>query len=746
MERDDFIETRDDVIQNIKTLYHYLYNNETDEHLWATERMKKGHNFVVEIIDNHIRFAPSRFVGYLNNTKEKHDENFGDGKETDKVLSMLYRKVEDDRLNGLLQEELKSFDISTGTKSFWIPKDKTVNDILKYDKNTHTNMEQVNTNYWVGRVSDDSYWNEAVEQSIWLTQQRYGEQNNSAVSNVLNCIKEIKVNDVILLTYKNTIYAYGKIIKCPFETKQISSIDRVLNSNKHEFSDGIVRFEDSDVFYEDLRNGYGCWGQRIAVDQWHYYIDSSSIKTIGMKNHIIQGVASMSIIGVTEEFAKEKMNELKKQYENKFMFISKVTKLLQEKQNIIIQGAPGTGKTYNTAAIALSVLGITDVDLNNHEDVMKRYKSLQNKQIFFTTFHQSLDYEDFVEGLKPQIQTDADGNNIGVTYEPKDGIFKRACYAAQNDDTKDITECIDNYLDTIKGYENKKEIPTITGKSSLYVWWNEGNKTINSRSTNSTSTKCDEYSPSPLNIEKVKLQALGNGVENNWRQYAQAFIEAVKKEYNIKKNIPVVLIIDEINRGNVSKIFGELITLLESDKRVDGKHHIQVLLPYTETLFDVPSNLYIIGTMNTTDRSTGTLDYALRRRFAFVTLKSDVSIVKNHYDALSDKELEKIAVALFNNIKDFIDNPQHLCSDFDIDDLMVGHSYFMAKGREELENKMEYEVIPLINEYINDGILKVDATKKNKAFEAWKNLNTIDIYNDNDDDDNYLEDDDVEEE
>ena len=107
------------------------------------------------------------------------------------------------------------------------------------------------------------------------------------------------------------------------------------------------------------------------------------------------------------------------------------------------------------------------------------------------------------------------------------------------------------------------------------------------------------------------------------------------------------------------------------------------------------------------------------------------------------KNWRKPAIALFNNIKEFINNPQHLCGDFDIDDLMVGHSYFMAKKREELENKVEYEVIPLINEYINDGILKVDATEKTKAFEAWKNLNTINI---NKDDDYLEEDDDVEKE
>ncbi len=298
-------------------------------------------------------------------------------------------------------------------------------------------------------------------------------------------------------------------------------------------------------------------------------------------------------------------------------------RLLKGKRNIILTGASGVGKTYSTAILALNILDVKDVAFDDHNAVMERYEELQPQnekrnepQIFFTTFHQFLDYEDFVEGLKPKLEKDSEDKVVGISYEVKDGIFKRACKAAEDK--------------------------------------------------------------------------------------------------------PVVLIIDEINRGNVSKIFGELITLIESDKRKGENHPLSAILPYSGEPFIVPKDLYIIGTMNTTDRSTGTLDYALRRRFAFVTLKSDVNVVEQHYT--SNTDLKNNAVALFEDIKTFI-NDHHL-GDYSIDDLMVGHSYFMAKDEEELKDKIKYEVIPLIKEYINDGILNVSIDEWENIHQKWENIKT----------------------
>jgi 5-methylcytosine-specific restriction protein B len=719
MDRIDFINTRNDVIANVKTLYSYLQGNKEEDKKWAIDKLKNGKNYVIEIIDHHICFAPSRFVGYLNNSIAKHTENHGDGTQTDAILSKLYQEVTDNQLDKIFQQELSQYGISTGNKRYWIPRGSTVEDIV-------SQADHQPKRYWIARVTSDEYWDEAIKKHIWLAQQRYGQQTSSAVSNLLKLVSEVKSGDVLLLTYSNQIYAYGNVIKCPFPSEQISSIDKVVKKNKYDYDRGLVRFKDSDVFYEDLEEGCNNWGERIMVDRWNYYIDPTSVTTLDIQNQIIKGVSAMSFLEVTEQYAKQKIQELKQQYEIENAFIIHSSKILRRKHNIILQGAPGTGKTYNTAALALYTLGIRDIDFSDHAAVMKEYKSLQGDQIFFTTFHQSLDYEDFVEGLKPHVQTDKNGNGIGVTYDTEDGIFKQACQAVHSDASTDILDYIDQYLQTIKGgYNNRKEIPTLSGKFSLYVWWKQGNTTISSRSSRSKCKRTGDYTPSPLNIEKVKLQAIGKGSENNWPQYAQAFIEAVKKEYHETKDRPVVLIIDEINRGNISKIFGELITLLESDKRENGDHPIQVILPYSKTLFSVPDNLYIIGTMNTTDRSTGTIDYALRRRFAFITLKSDVSVVEKHYDKISNPELKAIAVALFNDIKSFIEDPTHLCSDLGIDDLMVGHSYFMAKSKDELQDKVKYEILPLISEYINDGILNVKQEEKKQAFNAWGNLQTI---------------------
>lgn len=462
--------------------------------------------------------------------------------------------------------------------------------------------------------------------------------------------------------------------------------------------------------------------------------------------------------------------------------ITEYTNLLKEKHNIILQGAPGTGKTYNTAAIALATLGITDVDLSDHLAVMERYEQLRydkeknpNGQIGFCTFHQSMDYEDFVEGIK--IQKPANGN---VSYDVEDGIFKclsdkaKENFELSKKDSDEIKteirtrEVFDSFCEDIRSKLNEADFVELYPKSKMKIrkvsFKNDGTALsiglAKDENSDFQSLTWEIISRDYNDFKSKKIQSYLDikpryESKSSFHGNAIYYFELYKKMYEFEKsNLPAtdaqltpitmknyVLIIDEINRGNVSKIFGELITLLEADKRIGGDHPIVVTLPYSKDSFGIPSNLYIIGTMNTTDRSTGTLDYALRRRFAFVTLKSREEVVSTHYRKIGNSDLETKAVNLFKNIKDFLGDPKHLCGDFDIDDLMVGHSYFMANGEDGLRLKMEYEVIPLINEYINDGILRVDDKEKKKAFDAWKNLDTITVINEEDSTEEVQEDD-----
>ena len=686
------IESREEVVENIKTLYGYLRGEKGENHrLWAIDRMSQGKNYAVEVVDGHVCCAPSRIVGYVKNTKEKYDKDRGDGmRETDPALRKLYTKVEDDRLDALFKEALLPYGISFGHKRYWIPKGVDIEEILRRHAETTNIYKIMNTKF-------DKYWHIQMHMP-------WGRDGGE------------EIDPVEMLKEPEPVIGIGE-----WDNYQCKDFKNIENGNivlVRKGNDAIAlcqiisdNFHDEGLKQKYLHRNF----RKVKILAWakDYKQPRPSPFSQGTFSSCKRGTRQFDYINGWLE------------HMDKITFTGNCAHLLERKRNIILQGAPGTGKTFSTAAIALSVLGVKDVDLTDHKAVMERYEELTGKRIFFTTFHQSLDYEDFVEGLKPQVQKNDEGENIGVAYEAEDGIFKRACRAVTTDEKKDIIQCIDDYLQKIKGFENKREIPTITGKSSLYVWWSEGNTTISTRSKYSASTREERHSPSPISIEKVKLQALGEGVENNWPQYAQAFIEAVKKEYSIKGDNPVVLIIDEINRGNVSKVFGELITLLEADKRECSEHPIRVTLPYSKELFGVPKNLYIIGTMNTTDRSTGTIDYALRRRFAFVTLQADASVIEKHYSEPSQVGLKEMALALFNDIKSFIEKPEHLCGDLGIEDLMVGHSYFMADSEEELEDKVEYEILPLIAEYINDGILNVKVEEKKKAFDAWRNLMPI---------------------
>jgi 5-methylcytosine-specific restriction protein B len=342
-----------------------------------------------------------------------------------------------------------------------------------------------------------------------------------------------------------------------------------------------------------------------------------------------------------------------------------------------------------------------------------------------------LDYEEFVEGLKPNCD-----DTETVTYKVEAGIFKKIAQKAFKDSHSGAVDNFEEVWDKLVeklDSDNYITVKTISGNAEFRVELNEygtglANRTYQDdvyQKDNWISGKSKFFSKEQLyNIYKGLPGTPAKGHDN----YRKAVIKRMKdadlrlKNFSLgstsigndKKNY--VLIIYEINRGNISKIFGELITLLEKDKRLGEENEITVTLPYSQETFGVSSNLYIIGTMNTADRSIGQIDYALRRRFAFETLNADRKVIEDYsYDNQTTKDK---ALDLFDAIKTFIS--ENINEDLETDDLMIGHSYFLCKTEDELKRRLEYEIIPLIQEYAKDGIINCQKKDLKDNFEKLK--------------------------
>jgi 5-methylcytosine-specific restriction protein B len=413
------------------------------------------------------------------------------------------------------------------------------------------------------------------------------------------------------------------------------------------------------------------------------------------------------------------------------------TDLLKSSKNLILTGAPGVGKTYKTAEIAVAIADSTFTEFDNRKKLMLRYKSLtESGQITFTTFHQSLDYEEFVEGLKPDTGTDGSGTG---SYSVKPGIFKEICGKARRAANIDAGG-VDNFEDAWNNLVEKLDadaiidIHLLSGRGQFGVELNEYGTGLANRSYKDGIFERDQwisgqskfFSKDQLYNVYRGLKGVPSGGHDNYRK---AIIAEMKANYGLAEYKEVhnssqtnhknfILIIDEINRGNISKIFGELITLLERDKRLGEENEITVTLPYSQEKFGVPSNFYIIGTMNSADRSIGAIDYALRRRFVFVSLKSDKTVISNYPEYHDDTKTK--AETLFENVKAFIGS--NINADLDADDLMIGHSYFLCKTGEELKRRLEYEIIPLLWEYQKDGILTCEREALKNEIAKWQNL------------------------
>ena len=430
-------------------------------------------------------------------------------------------------------------------------------------------------------------------------------------------------------------------------------------------------------------------------------------------------------------------------------------------KNTILYGPPGTGKTYNTVMYAVAIIEnkkLEEIKKENYTEVIDRYnKYKEDGLIEFTTFHQSYGYEEFIEGIKPVIHSDEE-DETDIQYEVVPGLFKKFCDIAGkpilrkekcdiginesptiwkislegSGENSTRTECMKNEHIRIGYDEYGREITNLSkgdaGRNILNYFINDmsiGDIVMSCYDCNTIDAIGvvtgeyewhDEY-PEYKRLRKVNW--IVNGIEENIIKINNGIKLSSPTLYKLKINLYDVMdiikkysndvieleekknhvfIIDEINRGNISKIFGELITLIEPTKRIGQTEGQKVRLPYSQKLFGVPNNVYLIGTMNTADRSIATIDTALRRRFNFKEMLPDEEVLDGIY--VEDVSIKDIFIKMNKRITVLFDREHTL-----------GHAYFLplkdAPTIETLANIFENSIIPLLQEYFYEDYEKI---------------------------------------
>lgn len=364
--------------------------------------------------------------------------------------------------------------------------------------------------------------------------------------------------------------------------------------------------------------------------------------------------------------------------------------------NRILFGAAGTGKTFHSINHALSIIENKPLEVLEQEGrtaLKTRFDQYKEQgQIQFVTFHQSFSYEDFVEGIR--AETDDNGQ---LNYDVKSGVCKELCKRAvfKQVSEADIERTINEFVEQIS--LNEKVLETKTGVE-FTVFNSSGKGGISVRTTTQ-----NEIVISKKAIKNYLLDPSEN-IRSN-QAYAWAIARYIKNKLDEKtsddetylKNF--VLIIDEINRGNISRIFGELITLIEDSKRQGAGEELSVTLPYSKEEFSVPSNVYIIGTMNSSDRSLTGLDIALRRRFTFIETPPKPELLNEiEVEGLNVGDLLKV---INQRIEVLLDR-----------DHCIGHANFMSLKKqptlEHLAQIFKQKIIPQLQEYFFDDWEKIN--------------------------------------
>ncbi|MCE5206626.1 MAG: AAA family ATPase [Porphyromonadaceae bacterium] len=374
-------------------------------------------------------------------------------------------------------------------------------------------------------------------------------------------------------------------------------------------------------------------------------------------------------------------------------------KQLDYSLNTIFYGPPGTGKTYHSLKRAAEI--VAGRKLDSYDEAIKIYKENLHDTIELITFHQNYSYEDFVQGLRPDVENDSH-----LTFERKDGIFKvmadRALknlkdYHEPEKRKKTFEEALKQFILPLE--ESEKEEIEMKMKKVSYFITAASDKAIDFRKASGGTAH--KLSLSTLRKMYDEESTLGmKGLLGYYDPLLEELLKigkdsSAKKQEVVKKNY--VLIIDEINRANISRVFGELITLIEEDKRSHGKRPMELILPSGDK-FIVPSNLYIIGTMNTADKSIALLDIALRRRFDFEPMFPVY--------AIEGAIIHDTDVLLKLN-EGIIKTKGY--------DFQIGHAYFMDEEN-NLIKRMNRKVIPLLLEYYMNDEREVKALLQNAGL------------------------------
>jgi len=375
---------------------------------------------------------------------------------------------------------------------------------------------------------------------------------------------------------------------------------------------------------------------------------------------------------------------------------------IKQPLNRILFGAAGTGKTYHTINHALSIIENKPLEILEQEDrtaLKLRFDQYKEQgQIKFVTFHQSFSYEDFVEGIR--AETDDNGQ---LSYDVKAGVFKEICEDAQieidvkqNNVSAPIEASINSAIDQLITQAKTEEMIFHTKRGAeIKVSSNLAGTLFALTSTGSNIT---------LSIRHIRnyLKTQSDIIVDQ-KSYEWAIANSLRSEVEYAKSIekvkPYVLIIDEINRGNISRIFGELITLIEDSKRQGADDALSVTLPYSKDDFSVPDNVYIIGTMNSSDRSLTGLDIALRRRFTFIEMPPKPEFLTGV--EVMGLDIRKLLEAINQRIEVLLDR-----------DHCIGHANFMTLQKDpsltNLAQIFKQKIIPQLQEYFFDDWSKIN--------------------------------------